>query len=335
MERLTESDYKALAEICPGGVFRDVDLSLISRWRIGGRADLILQPSSGSQVAALRGWFHERGMHHVVIGMTSNLLFADEGLHVPCIQIGQRMAQMSVRGTEVTAQAGVWVPGFARRVMQAGLTGAEHTCGIPGTLGGLVCMNGGSQRKGIGSNVLKVHSVDAMGREIQRSREDCGFAYRNSVYQSNGEVITAASLRFTPGERSAIRREMLQILADRRCKFPRKEPNCGSVFKSNPAMYAEIGPPGAVIERLGLKGLRVGGAMISLHHANFIVNTNSATAVDVINIISIIHDSVLKATGYRLDAEAIFIAPNGLLIPVDRTTHSGLQSHSVKEQVFP
>ena len=317
MERLIESDYKALAEICPGGVFRDVSLAEISQWRIGGPAGLILQPSSGAQVAALRRWFHDRGMHHVVIGMTSNLLFADEGLHVPCIQIGQRMAQMSVRGTEVTTQAGVWVPGFARRVMQSGLTGAEHTCGIPGTIGGLVCMNGGSQRKGIGTNVLKVHSVDATGYEIQRAGEDCDFAYRHSVYQENDEIITDASLRFKPGDRSVIRREMLQILADRRRKFPRKEPNCGSVFKSNPAMYAEIGPPGAAIERLGFKGYRIGDAMVSKHHANFFVNVGQARATDMLHLITKVRSVVEAETGYKMEPEAIFIEANGTFQSTD------------------
>ncbi|MBK1674779.1 UDP-N-acetylenolpyruvoylglucosamine reductase [Ectothiorhodospira shaposhnikovii] len=322
MERLTDADHRVLSEICPGGVFRDVDLARISRWRIGGRADLILQPSSGTQVAALRRWFHERAIHHVVIGMTSNLLFADEGLHVPCIQIGPRMAHMSVRGAEVTAEAGVWVPGFARRLMHAGLTGAEHTCGIPGTLGGLVCMNGGSQRKGIGTNVLKIYSVDVAGCDIHRVGAGCDFAYRQSVYQSNGEIITAVSLRFAQGERSAIRRQMLQILADRRHKFPRKEPNCGSVFKSNPAMYADIGPPGAAIERLGFKGLRVGGALVSCQHANFIVNSGSALARDVLQLIARISVEVKRATGHQMEAEACYVTTEGEIMPADQVVQS-------------
>lgn len=318
MERLTESDYKALEEICPGGVFRNLDLAQISRWRIGGRAEVILQPDSSGQLAVIRRWFHERGIHHVVIGMTSNLLFADEGLHVPCIQIGQRMAHMSVQDTEVTAQAGVWVPEFARRVMQAGLTGAEHTCGIPGTLGGLICMNGGSLRKGIGTNVVAVASVDNSGQEIKRPRDGCGFGYRHSVYQSNNEVITGVSLNFEYGERAAVRAEMRHILADRRRKFPRKEPNCGSVFKSNPAMYAEIGPPGAAIERLGFKGLRVGGALVSPRHANFIVNTGGASARDVLQLVVQISKGVEKFTGHQMEAEASYVTPDGEILSFDK-----------------
>ena len=318
MDRLTEADYQALGRICPGGLFRNVDLSQISRWRIGGKADLILQPSSPEQIVALRRWFHERDMHHVVFGATSNLLFADEGLHAPCIQIGERMSKIDIQGNVVNAQAGAWVPGLARRIMQAGLTGAEHTCGIPGTLGGLICMNGGSLRKGIGSSVLSVESVDASGCVMEREWDACDFAYRQSIYQTNGEVITNVRLQFEKGERDAIRREMLRILADRRNKFPRKQPNCGSVFKSNPAMYAEIGPPGLAIERLGFKGQRIGGAVVSPYHANFIVNTGGATSSGVLELISLIDRTVETVTGYKIEAEVSFVRFDGRIFPANK-----------------
>ena len=317
MERLTQFDFSHLEQICPGGVHRDVDLSTLSQWRIGGNADLILRPASGEQVAALRNWFFERGMSHVVIGLTSNILFADEGLRVPCIQIDPRMGQISISGAEVYAQAGAWVPGLARRLMQAGLSGAEHICGIPGTLGGLICMNGGSQRKGIGSSVLKIHSVDARGLKVQRLREDCGFAYRHSIFQSNGEVITSATLTLRSSDRARIRAEMRSILAERRRKFPRKQPNCGSVFKSDPAMYAEIGAPGAAIARLGFKGVRIGDAMVSPHHANFFVNTSRARCTEMLSLIQAVSNAVEMATGYRMQTEVKFMTPRGQIIAAD------------------
>lgn len=315
MDRLTESAIAELEVLCPGGVARDVDLSAISWWRIGGRADLVLRPSSTGEVAALLRWFSAKGIQPVVIGMTTNLLFDDAGLHAPCIQIGGRMAQVVREGQLVQAQAGAWVPGLARKLMQAGLGGAEHICGIPGTLGGLVCMNGGSQRKGISSSILSVESVDLAGRVRYHDVADCGFAYRQSIFQSNGEVITATRMRFAPRPRTEIRSEMRSILADRRRKFPRKEPNCGSVFKSNPAMYAEVGPPGAVIETLGFKGRRVGGALVSPKHANFIVNTGEATARDVLRLIADIGNAVEAATGHRMEAEACFVSADGTIHP--------------------
>ena len=316
MDGLTEADYKALAEICPGGMFRNVELAKISQWRIGGRADVILRPNSGEQVSALRRWFNERSIRHVVIGLTSNLLFADEGLHVPCIQIGQRMSGIQVRGNEVIAQAGVWVPVFARRMMQAGLTGAEHICGIPGTLGGLGCMNGGSQRKNIASNVLSVKSVDVSGCLVERSREECKFAYRKSIYQTNDEIIAEVKLHFESAEQSKVRSAMLSILKDRRSKFPRKEANCGSVFKSNPAMYEDVGPPGRVIERLGLKGYRVGNALVSLQHANFFIASGRTKAVDMLQLISEIRYAVYATTGHLMETEVQFVTEDGMIVPM-------------------
>ncbi|EKX59230.1 UDP-N-acetylenolpyruvoylglucosamine reductase [Rhodobacter sp. AKP1] len=228
------------------------------------------------------------------------------------------MSHVAIEETTIHAQAGAWVPGMARKLMQVGLGGAEHTCGIPGTLGGLIYMNGGSQRKGIGSNVVSVESVAADGTIRQRPAQGCNFSYRHSAFQSNGEIITAATLRFEPRPRHEIRAEMRAILAERRRKFPRKEPNCGSVFKSNPAMYAEVGPPGAVIERLGFKGKRVNDAQVSPKHANFIVNTGRAKAADVLALIHQIGSTVERETGYRMEAEAVYVSPDGHVQPADQ-----------------
>lgn len=324
MDRLNDSALAELQALCPGGVVRDVDLSALSWWRIGGRADLVLRPASTAQLAAVQGWFYQRGIRPVVIGLTTNLLFDDAGLRAPCIQIGTRMADNRIHGASLQAQAGAWVPGLARQLMKAGLGGAEHICGIPGTLGGLICMNGGSQRKGIGSNVVSVESVDRTGAIHDTPAAACDFAYRQSVFQTNGHIITGARLHFAPRPRDQIRSEMRTILADRRRKFPRKEPNCGSVFKSNPAMYAEIGPPGAAIERLGFKGQRLGGALVSPLHANFIVNAGGATARDVLTLIARIGDAVEAATGYRMQAEACFVRADGLTQPAD----TALKEHS-------
>lgn len=319
MDFLTGADYQELELICPGGLQRNADLSSISQWRVGGNADLILKPSSTNELALIRRWFSDRDMHTVVIGMTSNLLFADEGLRVPCIQIGQRMSELSIKETEVKAQSGVWVPQLARKAMLAGLSGAEHICGIPGTLGGLICMNGGSQRKGIGSNIIKVKSVDKYGSVIIRSSDECDFNYRKSIYQTNDEIVSSALLNFNYGDKGSIRNEMIGILSDRRKKFPRKEPSCGSVFKSNPAMYSEIGPPGSIIEKLGFKGYKFGGALVSHDHANFIVNTGTATAEDILTLIEKISVSVETETGYLMDVEALHITPEGKVISAKKS----------------
>ncbi|MDP1542357.1 MAG: UDP-N-acetylmuramate dehydrogenase [Polycyclovorans sp.] len=315
---LNEAELAELEGLCPGGIRLDTDLSAISQWRIGGKADLIIRPSSTEEVANILKWLDNRGIKPLVIGLTSNLLFSDEGVRVPIIQIGSRMAEVRIQGEEVYAQAGVWVPGLARRLMQAGLTGMEHTCGIPGTLGGLICMNGGSQRRGIGENIISVESVSSSGNVMNRSALECDFEYRGSIYQENNEVLTSSMIHLSCEDKKKIRRDIISILSERRKKFPRKKPNCGSVFKSNPKMYSEVGPPGQAIERLGFKGLQCGDAQVSPLHANFIVNKGNAKAEDVLYLIRKIRKAVEVSTGYLMEAEVLYVDPNGTCFSADQ-----------------
>ncbi|ABM61539.1 UDP-N-acetylmuramate dehydrogenase [Halorhodospira halophila] len=311
MEELISS----LSRLCPGGVHRNVSLAQFSRWKIGGIADLVVEPGSLEELSALRAFISREGLANVVIGETSNLLFADEGLRAICIRIGSRLANVQVDGDELVADAGIWVPCFARRVMQAGLTGAEHICGIPGTLGGLICMNGGSQGNNIGTAVLAVTAVNKDGVALTLSQKECGFAYRRSVFQEQDLVISKARLRFLQiEEKRVVRRQMSALLHDRNCKFPRKKPNCGSVFKSNPAMYAEFGPPGAVIERMGFKGYRIGDAVVSTQHANFFVNEGSARAADMLRLIREVREAVYAESGHQMEAEVRFVTQEGSIV---------------------
>lgn len=306
----------ALRAISPAGVHTNVDLAQVSRWRIGGRAKVVVAPRSIAEVEQVMAFIHRHQLPYVILGSSSNLLFSDQGLDVLGLHLGNNLAAMGIDGTAVWSQCGMWVPGFARRLGRAGLTGAEHTCGIPGTLGGLLCMNGGSQRRGIGDSVVEVVTVTEQGEQKRYTREACGFAYRQSVFQSWREVIVSARFEFErAAEPGAIRRQMLAILRERRSKFPRKLPNCGSVFVSNPAMYADYGPPGAVIEQCGLKGLQRGGAIISPQHANFIINHDHATAEDVLGLIATIRKKVRERTGYDMPAEVRYVSPQGEIVP--------------------
>jgi UDP-N-acetylmuramate dehydrogenase len=317
MDRISDRELVELATLCEGEVSLNVNLSEISWWRIGGTADIILRPSSTEQVARLLRWFSLKNKRFIVIGHTSNLLFDDAGLRAPCIQISHRMSDTKISDNIVQAHAGAWVPGLARKLMIAGLGGSEHFCGIPGTLGGLIYMNGGSQRKCIGENIFSVESVDRSGKIKIRTLRECELSYRASIFQKIDEIITSAIMRFECRPRAEIRSEMRAILADRSRKFPRKEPNCGSVFKSNPAMHAEIGPPGAIIERLGFKGKQIGGAIVSPKHANFIVNIGGASSRDVLQLIFEIREAVLASTGFQMEAEVRFVHADGIIEPAD------------------
>ena len=300
----------------------DAPLAEHTSWQIGGPADLLVEPETIPQVATVVSLARQHGLPLMVIGQGTNLLFDDSGLRGIVLKLGKNLSRIDIVSNRITAEAGAWVPGLARKTMLAGLAGLEHTIGIPGTLGGLVLMNGGSQRKGIGENVRRVWIVDCEGRQLEISREDCAFSYRYSALQGTGAVIVKVELECPGGPPQKIRRAMLDDLRERRRKFPRKEPNCGSVFLSTGEMHASVGPPGKVIEEAGLKGMRIGNAEVSQQHANFIVNRNGASSKDVLSLIAYIRQVVNERIGFELCCEVRYVSPAGDIMPAHLATIS-------------
>jgi UDP-N-acetylmuramate dehydrogenase len=301
-----------------GDLFFAEPLARHCSWQIGGPADALVQPRSADQAARVIGFARRHALPLLVIGQGTNLLFDDAGLRGIVLKLGTGMSQFEIHGNRIVAEAGVWVPGLARQAARAGLAGLEHIIGIPGTLGGLVLMNGGSHRRGIGDNVRRVWVVDRDGNPVLLTGEDCRFSYRHSALQETGAVVVKVELECPVGDPRRIRREMLADLRERRRKFPRKEPNCGSVFLSTAEMHATVGPPGKVIEEAGLKGVRIGNAEVSRRHANFIINRGGATCADVLALIAHIRATVQKKIGFDLRCEVRYVSPGGMIMPADR-----------------
>ena len=325
MSQSLRGQLRALAGQDVGRTAFDAPLSQHSSWRIGGAAWLLLEPESREQVARVQRFVREQKIPLVVIGRGTNLLFDDAGVHGVVMKIGEQMGGIRISGQKIIAGGGAWVPQLARLSMRAGLTGLEHTIGIPGTLGGLVMMNGGSQHKGIGENVTRVSIVDAEGATCQLSREDCAFSYRHSALQGSGSVVVEVELCCPKGELVRVRSEMISDLRTRRRKFPRKQPNCGSVFLSTAEMHASVGPPGKIIEDAGLKGSRIGQAEVSQQHANFIVNLGGASSADVLALIRHIRQKVRERIGFELDCEVCYVGPDGMLLPAHIKADKQLQ----------
>lgn len=305
----------ALQRDAPGAVRFDVDLSVLSRWRVGGAAAVLVEPRSFREAANVMATVKSYSTPAIIIGETSNLLFDSKGFDGVIIRIGQAMSESRVDGDSIWAQAGVEVPSLARTAASAGLTGIEHTVGIPGTVGGLIFMNGGSQRRGIGDNVERVSCVDAWGNPVVLERAQCGFSYRRSSIASLGLVVLEVVLRLNYGDRLSIEQSMESILTERAAKFPSDYPNCGSTFLSDPTMYATIGPPGRVIEDAGLKGFQIGGAQVSDKHANFLLNVDDATSDDMLRMIALIRRTVRARTGYLMKCEVRYVYPSGAICP--------------------
>ena len=298
-----------------GQITFSAPLSEHNSWKIGGPADVLIEPGNAEQVATVVRFADKEQIPLVVIGQGTNLLFDDAGVRGIVMIIGAQMADIRINEHKIIAAGGAWVPQLARMSMHAGLTGLEHTIGIPGTIGGLVMMNGGSQRKGIGDNIVRVTIVEFSGNVRRLSRDECGFSYRHSALQGDGCVVVEAELECSRGDVSEIRRTMLNDLRTRRLKFPRKQPNCGSVFLSTAEMHASVGPPGKIIEQAELKGTRIGGAEVSHQHANFIVNLGGATSADVLALIRKIREKVRDRIGFELDCEVRYVSSHGRVFP--------------------
>jgi UDP-N-acetylmuramate dehydrogenase len=270
--------------------------------KIGGVADYFVEPETKQQIIETIAFAKYNNLKYFVIGHGSNLLIADEGYRGIIIKIADKFANIKIDNTTIHVQAGAWMPYVARKAQVAGLIGLEHTVGIPGNIGGIISMNAGSQRKSIASNLKTIFFIDENGNQRQLKSEESDFGYRKSIYQQNKWIIIGAEIECQKGDKNQILREMRQILEQRRLKFPRKQPNCGSVFKSNPAMYEKHGPPGKIIENLGLKGFCIGDVCISEKHANFFLNNGDGKSGDFLEILCHIKQRVL------LEEEVIYVS---------------------------
>ena len=310
-----QSVFGRLAAEDIGEVRRNELLRDHCTWRIGGQADLLVQPRRAQHISRILQLVAEVGTPLVTIGDGSNLLFDDEGVRGVVMRIGHALSGFEIKGTRIRAQAGVWVPRLARAAGNAGLTGLEHTAGIPGTLGGLIFMNGGSRRRCVGEVVRSVDVVERDGRMRTLPAEECRFSYRHSAFQTSGAIIVAAELQCSRAQPRRIRAEMLGILRERRRKFPLDQPNSGSIFTSRPERDHTVGPPKKLIEDLGLKGLRIGDAQVSAKHANFIVNLGGATSADVLELIRRLRAAIFEKAGFWIECEVRYVQPAGRVVP--------------------
>lgn len=279
-------------------ILRDEPMAEHTTFRIGGPARRMVRPNSAEELAALLDLAHARGWPWLVIGNGSNLLAADEGLERLVIHTGR--LELLERTGERTLRAGAGVSlarlaVFAQREALAGLAFAH---GIPGSLGGAVCMNAGAYG---GEMCQVVRSVDAWfpGRGVESlAVEELEFSYRRSLFSHTPGVVLSAEFFLTPGDPAAIKAEMEELIRRRREKQPLEYPSAGSTFKRPAGHFA-----GGLIEQCGLKGARVGGAQVSEKHAGFIINTGGATCADVAGLIELVRGAVLRQTGVELEPE--------------------------------
>lgn len=278
-----------------------VSLADYTTWRVGGPAEWLAEPTTLEEIQDWLLWARERDLLCRVIGAGSNLLIHDNGL--PGLTLCLRKLQgvnMDASSGVVEALAGEPIPSLARRVARAGLHGLEWSVGIPGTVGGAAVMNAGAQGGCIAERLESVRVMPIAGGDSFELRADqLEYAYRHSRLQQEDLVVLSARFQLDPGhDPKELNRVTSGNLAHRTTTQPYQQPSCGSVFR-NP----EPDKAGRLIEALGLKGTRIGGAEISTLHANFIVNTGEAQARDIHQLIHLVQDRIEAEHGIRLHPE--------------------------------
>ena len=293
-----ESSYQQLSALLPAGCVREnVTLAPYTTMRTGGPAALFAEPRSAQQLAHVHQWAQEKGLPLLILGNGSNLLIADSGFDGPVIHLGRALSEVSVFANTLTAQAGASLAAAARAAAQASLTGLEFAAGIPGSIGGAVCMNAGAYGGEIAQVIVSACVLTPEGVRTV-SKDELSLGYRSSAVMQNGWVVLEATFELAPGSPDEIKATMADLAARRREKQPLQYPSCGSFFKRPVGYYA-----GALIEQAQLKGVRVGGACVSEKHAGFVVNTGGATAQDVRALIALIQKRVFETSGFHLQPE--------------------------------
>ncbi len=260
----------------PAGVAADVPLSRHTTIGTGGPARYLGLPGDEAALAAMLAWARDEGLALAVIGLGSNLLPADSGFDGLVLRLEDALARIAIEGEHVRLGGGAALAAVVRKTGDAGLSGFEFACAIPGTLGGAVRMNAGAYGSEIADVLVEATVVSADGVRVCDAA-GLGLSYRHSNL-APGEVVSGAAIRLAKDDRNAIR-ERVRAMQDRRSAAqPRKARTFGSVFK-NPGGDMTSGQ---ILEACGMKGHQVGGARISPKHANFIENTGSATSADVV-----------------------------------------------------
>lgn len=266
-------------------------------WRVGGPAARLYRPADAEDLANfLRGLPPEEPL--LWIGLGSNLLVADAGFPGTVIETQGCLAELMRIGPErLRAEAGVTSAKAARFAVRQGLTGIEFLAGIPGTIGGALAMNAGAWGAETWDFVSRVKTIDRAGEIHDRDPAQFKVGYR-SVQGPPGEWFLSAELRLAPGDPEVGAAWIKELLARRAATQPTGSANCGSVFRNPPGDRAA-----RLIDSAGLKGARVGGAVVSDKHANFIINRGDATAADILALIARVRDEVEQKYGIRLVPE--------------------------------
>ena len=293
----------ALLETLPSTRVREEEyLRHHTTFKIGGPADLFVEPTTMAELSFALRTIHEFDVPVTIIGCGSNILVKDGGIRGAVVSVRHMTQIMDCNDNVLCIGSGYMLKDASEFAWENGLTGLEFAIGIPGTLGGAVFMNAGAYDGEMSHVVTAVRAVDFQGNIKEYDASHLDFGYRHSVFHDNHEVIGEVIMTLKPGDKNVIKARMDELTEKRESKQPLEFASAGSTVKRPPGYFA-----GTLIEQTGLKGLSVGDAQVSHKHAGFVINTGSASAKDVLDLIAEVQRRVYDQHGVHLEPEVRMI----------------------------
>lgn len=302
-EIIMEQLAKELTEANVGKVLIKEPLARHTTMKIGGPADIMVIPNNAEAVQNTLRLVKKHGTKWTAIGRGSNLLVSDKGIEGVVIKLGEGLDHLEAEGTRVRVEGGYPLIKLATLLSRQGLAGLEFAGGIPGSVGGAVYMNAGAHKSDMSEVVTRALVMFEDGEIEWLTKEELEFSYRTSVLQTKRPgIVLEAELQLKEGEREQVFALIQKNKDYRRETQPWNHPCAGSIFRNPLPNYA-----GNLVERAGLRGYQIGGAQISPMHGNFIVNTGTATAQDVLDLIAFIQKTVQEQFGVEMHTEVEII----------------------------
>ncbi|HHU61982.1 MAG TPA: UDP-N-acetylmuramate dehydrogenase [Natronincola sp.] len=278
---------------------RNFSLAQVTSLGVGGPADYFIQPSNVDEIILAQRFALDKNLPLTIIGYGTNLLIRDGGIRGVVMRLAEPFAKAKVKSNFLTATTGCLFSSISKLALHHNLSGLEFAVGIPGGLGGAAFMNAGAYGGEIGPLIHEIEFVQ--NGEVGRwCKEDFSFSYRSSRIQKEQHmtIVSQVVLELLPTNKSIILEKMNDLQTQRRSKQPVEYPSAGSTFKRPTGHY--VGP---LIEKAGLKGLRVGGAEVSCKHGGFLIKTGESRACDFLKLISIIQKEILEQFSVELEPE--------------------------------
>ena len=306
MENTIDALLRELNEYQVGTVKKDEELARHTTMKIGGPADLFIEPTSIEGLKKTMQLVQKYRVNWRAIGRGSNLLVSDQGIEGVVIKLGNNLKDMKLDGTQLTVGAGYSIVALAVLISKKGLSGLEFASGVPGSVGGAVYMNAGAHGSDISKILTDAHILFEDGSLQWLTNDEMEFSYRTSVLQKKRPgIVVEARFQLTEGDKEQIVAVMQKNKDYRKVTQPYDSPCAGSIFRNPLPHFA-----GKLIEEAGLKGFQIGGAQISEMHGNFIVNAGNAKSFDVLQLIEYVKKTIMEKYNIQMETEVEIIGKN-------------------------